>query len=87
MKIPFGIALILGILSTNSYAIFDFFYDSYYMGAQPYDQYGSSYYTNVRTDYYWDGQRWIFNNGYKTPKLDCAKLPKKCRISKKRGNT
>ena len=37
----------------------------YYMGAQPYYNFGSSYYLNPGMDYYWDGDGWIFQNGYK----------------------
>ena len=40
---------------------------SYYMGGLPYSYFGSSYYNNPGTDYYWNGDGWIFESGYKVP--------------------
>lgn len=46
--------------------------ENFYMGAQPYYNFGSSYYPKWTNDYYWGGDGWIFKTGYKAPTQRCC---------------
>lgn len=46
--------------------------ENFYMGAQSYYNFGSSYYPKYTNDYYWGGDGWIFKTGYKAPTERCC---------------
>ena len=46
--------------------------ENFYMGGQPYDNFGSSYYPKYTNDYYWGGDGWIFKTGYTAPTQRCC---------------
>lgn len=50
--------------------------ENFYMGGQPYYNFGSSYYPKYTNDYYWGGDGWIFKTGYKAPTERCCRRVK-----------
>ncbi|GMU18822.1 MAG: hypothetical protein AMXMBFR12_00140 [Candidatus Babeliales bacterium] len=60
------------LITGNIYAI----NENWYMGGQPYYNFGSSYYNNYGQNYYWGGDGWIFKTGYKAPTERCCRRVK-----------
>lgn len=61
--------LFLGLITARVTHAVD---ENFYMGGQPYYNFGSSYYPKWTNDYYWGGDGWIFKTGYKAPTARCC---------------